>query len=80
MIKTRLEITINNVLDTKETRLELRLNNVLDTKETFFDCKRKISKSPKNRMFSKGLTHAFGQKMPILSLFVFGQNKTINKV
>ena len=24
--------------------------------------------------FSKGLTHDFGQKMKILSLFVFGQN------
>ena len=61
-------------------RLEIRLNNVLDTKEPFFDYKRKISKSPKNRIFSKGLTHGFGQKMPILSLFGFGQNKTINNV
>ena len=61
-------------------RLEIRLNNVLDTKEPFFDYKRKISKSPKNRIFPKGLTHGFGQKMPILSLFGFGQNKTKNKV
>ena len=43
-------------------RLEIRLNNVLDTKEPFFDYKRKISESPKNRIFLKGLTHAFGQK------------------
>ena len=61
-------------------RLEIRLNNVLDTKEPFFDCKRKISKSPKNCIFQEGLTHAFGQKMPILSVFGFGQNKTKNKV
>ena len=61
-------------------RLEIRLNNVLDTNEPFFDYKRKISKSPKNRIFPKGLNHGFGQKMPILSLFAFGQNKTRNKV
>ena len=45
-------------------RLEIRLNNVLDTKEPFFDCKRKISKSPK-----KKFSHAIGQKMPNFSLF-----------
>ena len=43
-------------------RLEIRLNNVLDTKEPFFDYKRKISESPKNVSFPKGLTHDFGQK------------------
>ena len=63
-----------------KTRLEIRFNNFLDREETIFDYKRNISKSPKNRMFPKGLTHAIGQKMPILSLFVFGQNKTKNKV
>ena len=65
-----------------KTRQEIRFNNVLDGKETFFDYKRKISESPKNRMFPKGLrlTHAFGQKMPILSLFGFGHNKTRIKV
>ena len=61
-------------------RLEIRLNNVLDTKEPFSDYKRKISESPKNYIFPKGLTYAFGQKMPILSFFGFGQNKTRNKV
>ena len=63
-------------------RLEIKLNNVLDTKEHCFDYKRKISESPKNRMFPKGLrlTHAFGQKMPILSFFGFRQNKTRNEV
>ena len=65
-----------------KTSQEIRFNNVLDGKETFFDYRRKISESPKNRMFPKGLrlTHAFGQKMPILSLFGFGHNKTRIKV
>ena len=43
-------------------RLEIRLNNLLDTKKPFFDYKRNICESPKNRIFPKGLTHAFGQK------------------
>ena len=55
-------------------RLEIRLNNVLDTKKPFLDYKRNICKSPKNRIFPKGLTHAIDQKIPIFSLFVFGQN------
>ena len=41
---------------------KIRFNNVQDTKEPIFDNKRKISESPKNRIFLKGLTHAFGQK------------------
>ena len=66
-----------------KTRLDIRLNNVLDTKGPFFDYKRKISESPKNRilpLLPKGLTHGFGKKMPILSLLGFGQNMTRNKV
>ena len=42
--------------------------------------KTNIFDSPINRIFPKGLTHAFGQKMPILSLFGFGHNKTRIKV
>ena len=38
-------------------------NNVLDRKETFLAIKTSIFQSPKNRIFPKGLTHAFGQKM-----------------
>ena len=34
--------------------------------------------SLKNRTFPKGLTHAFGQIMPIFSLFKFDQNKPRN--
>ena len=38
-------------------------NNVIDGKETFFGKKKIIFQSPKYRIFPKGLTHAFGQKM-----------------
>ena len=61
-------------------RLEIRFNNVPDTKEPFSDYEREISESPKNRIFPKVLTHAFGKKMPMFSLFGFGQNNTRNKV
>ena len=52
-------------------RLEIKFNDVLDRKETFFLTRRKIFEGLKNSIFPKGLTHAFGQKMPIFSLFVF---------
>ena len=58
-----------------KTRQEIRFNNVLDRKETFFDYKNQNFQSPKNRIFPKELTHAFGQKMPNFSLFGFGQNE-----
>ena len=45
-----------------KTRLEIRLNNVQDRKESFFEYKNKIFQSPKNRIFAKGLTHAFWSK------------------
>ena len=38
-------------------------NNVLERKETFFGHKNVIFQSPKNRIFPKGLTHAFHQRM-----------------
>ena len=44
-------------------RLEIMFNTVQETKETFFSHKKfNLSKS-QNRIFPKGLTHAFGQKM-----------------
>ena len=56
-------------------------NNVLERKETFFGPKKcNLSKSQKNRIFPKGLTHAFGQKMYFFFLSCFGQNKTRNNV
>ena len=57
-------------------RLEIRFKIVPDRKETFFEYLKKIYKAPKNCIFPKGLTHAFGQKIPNFSLFRFGQNKT----
>ena len=45
-------------------RLKKR-NHFKEKKETFFDYNKKnFSKSKKSHFFSKGLTHAFGQKMP----------------
>ena len=58
-------------------RLEIMLSDFAEKKETFFDLKKqKFSKFQKSNVFSKELTHAFGQEMPIFSLFRFGQNKT----
>ena len=62
-------------------RLAKRFNNVLERNKTFFEYKDKNFQSPKNRPFSKGLTHAFGKKkMQVYSFFGFGQNKIRNKV
>ena len=59
-----------------KTRLQISFNNVLDRKETFSEYKNKIFQSHKNGIFPKGFTHAFGQKMPNFSLCGFGQNKS----
>ena len=47
-------------------------------KDTFLTFENRIFQSPRNRTFSKGIIHAFGQKMPIFSLLRFDQNKTRN--
>ena len=39
------------------------LNKVCDRKQTFFHYEDKFFQCPKNRIFQKGLTHAFGQKI-----------------
>ena len=67
-------------LDSVKIRLEIRFNNVLDRKQTFFDDKDKNFKSHKNRIFPKGLIHAFGQKIQFFPLLLFGQTRTTNKV
>ena len=54
------------------------LSDFPQEKETFLTLKNRIFQSPKNRIFPKGLTHAFDQKMPISSLFRFDQNKSRN--
>ena len=54
------------------------LSDFAQEKETFSTLKNRIFQSPNNRIFPKGLTHAFDQKMPISSLVRFDQNKTRN--
>ena len=58
----------------------LVLSDFQENKQTFFGLKKtvRVFESPKNPIFSKGLTHALGPKMPIFSLIRFGQNKTRN--
>ena len=58
--------------------LEIRSNDVLDRKETFLDYRNKIFQRLKNRIFRKGLTHVFSQKMPNFSLIRFGWKETSN--
>ena len=53
------------------------LKDFAEKKETFLDYKKQNFKKSKNSHFSMPF-HAFGPKMPIFSLFVFGQNKTRN--
>ena len=52
---------ISLYLDLVEIRLEIMLNNFVQDKETCFGYSKKIFfLSPKNGIFPKGLTHAFG--------------------
>ena len=50
------------------------LNDFAEKKETFLPIKNRIFQSLNKCTFPKGITHAFGQKMPIFWLFRFGQN------
>ena len=54
------------------------LSDFKEKKETFLAVKNGIFESPKNRIFSKGLTHAFEQKCYLFGLIRFAQNKTRN--
>ena len=51
--------------------LEIMLSDFAQEKGTFLTLRNKIFQSPKNRIFPKGLTHAFDQKLPISYLFRF---------
>ena len=65
-------------LDLIKIRLEITLPEFAMKKETFLTLKNRIFQSAKNPIFfSKGLTNAFGQKMPNF-LFKFDQNKPRN--
>ena len=59
-------------------KLQIRFEDVLDKTQPFYDYKNKMFHSLKNCIFPNGLTHDFGQKMSLYSLFVFGLNKTRN--
>ena len=49
--------------------LEIMLSHFAEKKETFLTLKNRIFQSSKKRTFSKGLTHAFGQKMPFFKIY-----------
>ena len=59
-------------IDQKKKK-EIKLGDFTEKKKPFFTLKNRVF--PKNRIFSKGLTHAFSQKMPIFRLFRFGKKK-----
>ena len=67
-------------LDLIKIRLEIILSDFAQKKETFFGLKKQNFWKSKKSHTSKGLTHAFDQKMPFSSLLRFGQNKTKKKV
>ena len=45
------------------------LSDFAEKKETFFYLKKQNFPKCKKRTFSKGLTHAFGQKMPFFLIY-----------
>ena len=47
-------------------RLEIMLFDFAEKKDTFLTFKNRIFQSLRNRIFSKGIIHAFRQKMPII--------------
>ena len=54
----------------QNNRVKIRFNNVLKRKQTFLHYKNKIFQTPKNCVFPKGLTHAFGQKKCQIFLYL----------
>ena len=59
---------------------ERMFGDVVDRKEAILDNKNMYLIGPKNRKFPKGLTHDFGQKFELSSLFVFIENRPRNDV
>ena len=53
-------------LDLVIIRLERLLSDFAEKKETCFDYKKRNFSKSKKSTFPKGLTHAYGQKMPII--------------
>ena len=55
-------------------------NDVLDgKKKNIFAIKKSVFQSPKNRIFPKRLTHAFGQKIIIFFLYLFSVKIRLEK-
>ena len=65
-------------VDLVKIGLEIMRSDFTQEKGTFLTLKNRIFQSPKNRIFPKGLTHAFDQKILISSLFRFDQSKSRN--
>ena len=63
-----------------ENRTSNDVWDVLDKKEALLDYKKCISYSRKIENFPKGLTHDFGQKFELSSLFVFIENRPGNDI
>ena len=53
-------------------------DDILERKNVFLGYKNKNFKKSKNRLFSKGLVHCFGQKVKMLPCFCFSQIKAKN--
>jgi len=60
-------------LDLIKIRLEIMLSDFAE-KKTCFDYKKQNFSKSKKSAFPKGLTHAFGQKLPIFCLRRFSEN------
>ena len=58
----------------------MMFGDVLGRKEAFVDNKNTYIICPKNRKFSKGLTHDFGRKIELSSWFVSIESKPRNDV
>ena len=61
-----------------KTGQEMMFGDVLDRKKAFLDNKNMYLICPKKGNFPKGLTHDFGQKLELSSLFVFIESRPRN--
>ena len=52
-----------------------RFFDIFYKKEGFLDQKKKVQKSPKNRIFPKGLLHGFCRKIELFIMYVFLANQ-----
>ena len=69
------ELVIFPDFNFKENRTEKCVYDILEGRNAFLDYKKKKFKKSKNRDFSKGLVHGFGQKLVIFPNFYFRENR-----